>query len=188
MSSGLYSHIWGPMNPDIIFYLPTPPELPAHWQATHPDAITQLVTLNGNHWRKIVTIMAKICCLEHDINANKGINWKQIRDQLFNEHHDPQTGKHINTPSRLHCQLRIVNPNIEHHDEVVFLPKFWHILCGKEAQQRMGISDPRQYTSLDEKQKIQHQHTVLLTPYLDYRQYANALIELTRQHITLSKV
>ncbi|MBB1440171.1 hypothetical protein H5202_16105 [Shewanella sp. SG41-4] len=176
------------MNPDIIFYLPTPPELPAHWQATHPDAITQLVTLNGNHWRKIVTIMAKICCLEHDINASKGIYWKKIRDNLFNEPHDHLTDKHISTPSRLHCQLRIVKPNIDHRDEVAFSPESWHMLCGKEAQQRMGFTDLRQYTSLDEKQKIQQQQTVLLTPYLDYRQYANALIELTRQHIALSKV
>ena len=188
MSSDLFSHIWGPMNPDIIFYLPTPPEIPLHWQASHPDAITQLVALNGNHWRKIVTIMAKICCLEHDINANKGIDWKQIRDQLFNESHDQQIDKHINTPSRLHCQSRIVNSKVEHHGEIVFPSESWHILCGKEAQQRMGITDLRRYVSLDEKQKIQHQHTVLLTPYLDYRQYANVLIELTRQHIALSKV
>ncbi|WP_240778457.1 DUF6942 family protein [Shewanella polaris] len=188
MSSDLFSHIWGPMNPDIIFYLPTPPELSTHWQASHPDAITQLVTLNGNHWRKIVTIMAKVCCLDHDMNANKGIGWKQIRDQLFNEPHDQQTDKHINIPSRLHCQLRIVNSNVYHHNEVVFTPESWHILCGKEVQQLMGITEPQQYTSLDEKQKIRHQHTVLLTPYLDYRQYANTLIELTRQHIASSKV
>ncbi|WP_350433059.1 hypothetical protein ABIS04_07485 [Shewanella sp. H8] len=187
MSSDLFSHVWGPMNPEIIFYLPTPPELPTHWQAYHPDSITQLITLNGNHWRKIVTIMAKICCLEHDMNANKGISWKQIRDQLFNEPYDQKTDKPINTPSHLHCQLCIVKPNVNQSEEVVFRPESWHILCGKEVQQRMGITEPRLYTSLDAKQKIRHQHTVLLTPYLDYRQYSNALIELTRQHIATEK-
>ncbi|WP_233768548.1 MULTISPECIES: DUF6942 family protein [Shewanella] len=193
MSSALFSHIWGPMNPDIIFYLPTPPALPEHWQATHVDAVTQLVALNGNHWRKIVTIMAKICCLEHDINANKGACWKLIRDNLFSEsaeRHQPKTDKNINSDiktSRLRCQLRIVKADVHYSDDLKLPSVCWHIICGKEAQLRMGITDPRQYSSLDDQQKIQRQPPVLMTPYLDYRQYSNALIELTRQHIAATK-
>lgn len=183
MTSDLFSHIWGPNNPDIIFYLPSAPELPAHWQAADSDAITRLIALNGNHWRKIVTIMAKICCVEHDINMNKGACWKLIRDNLFSECHPSQQGiERTNMPTRLHCQLRIVKPTINHND-IALSNACWHILCGKEVQQRMGMADPQLYKSLDKEQKIRYQQTVLLTPYLDYRQYSNALIEQTRQHI-----
>ena len=184
MSSDCFSHVWGPMNPDIIFYLPTPPALPAHWCAYDANAITQLVDLNGNHWRKIVTIMAKICCLEPDINIEKGIHWKLIRDQLFSQPNDTQTkDKHRDPARRLRCQLRIVNPNIDENKNQAFSSQCWHILCGKEVQHRMGILDASQYIALDQQQKILHQQTVLLTPYLDYRQYSNALIELTRQQM-----
>ena len=183
MTSDLFSHIWGANKPDIIFYLPSAPELPAHWQAADSDAITQLIALNGNHWRKIVTIMSKICCVEHDINMNKGACWKLIRDNLLSERYLPQGGnEHTNTPARLRCQLRIVKPNT-HHNDIPLSNAYWHILCGKEVQQRLGMTEQQQYTSLDKEQKIRYQQTVLLTPYLDYRQYSNALIEQTRQHI-----
>jgi hypothetical protein len=193
MSSDLFSHIWGPTYPDIIFYLPTPPVLPTQWQASQMDAITQLIDVNGNHWRKIVTIMAKICCLEHDINIHKGAYWKRIRDNLFSEPDQlqqqllyQQVSTRINVP-RLRCQLRIVNPSVNHMIDLALATSSWHIVCGKEVQLRLGIRDPGQYSPLDEQQTIPRQHKVLLTPYLDYRQYSNKLIELTRQHIAREK-
>jgi hypothetical protein len=116
-----------------------------------------------------------------------------IRDNLFSEsaeRHQPKTDKNINsdikTP-RLRCQLRIVKADVHYSDDLKLPSVCWHIICGKEAQLRMGITDPRQYSSLDDQQKIQRQPPVLMTPYLDYRQYSNALIELTRQHIAATK-
>jgi len=193
MSADLFSHIWGPAHPDIIFYLPTPPVLPAQWHAAQMDAITQLVELNGNHWRKIVTIMAKICCLQHDINIHKGACWKLIRDNLFSEADELQqelSHKQVRScinVARLRCQLRIVNPHSNHTLASALTTSSWHLVCGKETQLRMGITANPSYEPLDPQQKIKRQHTVLLTPYLDYRQYSNKLIELTRQHITAKK-
>ncbi|MGX9462133.1 DUF6942 family protein [Shewanella sp. A14] len=195
MSSNLYSHIWGAINPDIIFYLPTAPNLPEHWQATDIDAIAQLVALNGNHWRKIVTIMAKLCCIEHDINAYKGKYWKLIRDNLLSEANELQqsvTHKHVETKikiTRLRCQLRIVKPHVVTPTDFTLSTKTrcWHLVCGNETQSRLNITRSQQYNALDEKQKIQYQHMTMLTPYLDYRQFSNTLIELTRQHIAATK-
>lgn len=50
----------GPHGAANCFYLPTAPMLPHAWQYNGPDAIAQLIELNGNHWRKILVIMAKI--------------------------------------------------------------------------------------------------------------------------------
>ncbi|WP_428619309.1 DUF6942 family protein [Shewanella sp.] len=43
------------------FYLPNPPALPPDWQCEQPGSLDSLIALNGNHWRKILVIMAKIC-------------------------------------------------------------------------------------------------------------------------------
>ncbi|QYJ84944.1 hypothetical protein K0I73_11855 [Shewanella mesophila] len=50
----------------IGFYLPNPPNLPADWDGASKVNIEELITLNGNHWRKIFVIMAKIVCPNND--------------------------------------------------------------------------------------------------------------------------
>ncbi|MGI2171306.1 DUF6942 family protein [Shewanella sp. MF05960] len=206
MQSNQATMMLGPQIADIIFYLPTPPILPADWQATQPDAIAQLIALNGNHWRKIITIMAKICCLQVDITANKGTAWKCIRDNLFHDDKFIQITTQTSSQwlPRLTCQLRIVMPNtvpellllaqsIPEH----FTKDCWHIVCGKETQQRLGLSvtdtesnanteETNLWQAIDEDNKIQRQHTCLLTPYLDYRQYSNVLIEHTRKQLAIN--
>ncbi|MCL1115569.1 hypothetical protein L2703_18565 [Shewanella basaltis] len=173
--------VMGSDTAELIFYLPTPPKLPENWQATHADAISQLIDLNGNHWRKIVTIMAKICCL--DISVNHTTAWKTVREQLFfDAKHAVSTGAYRPSVPRLTCQIQIVTANIA---PVTLSSGQWHIVCGKETQQRLGLNT-HLGKAIDSDHKITHQQTCLLTPYLDYRQYSNALIELTKQ--TLSRV
>lgn len=48
------------------FYLPTPPQLADDWQLDTPDSLDKLVALNGNHWRKILVIMAKLSAPDED--------------------------------------------------------------------------------------------------------------------------
>ncbi|GGB51673.1 hypothetical protein K8B83_10895 [Shewanella inventionis] len=170
----------GPQTADVIFYLPTPPITPTNWQATHPDAVAQLMALNGNHWRKIFTIMAKICSVEPDITLNNGAAWKAIRANLFCD--STQANTLLTQPSlgrRLSCQIQIVEPNTA---PLHLCTQQWHIVCGKETQQRLGI-DTQAGHAVAQTNKIRRQQTCLLTPYLDYRQYSNALIETTRQII-----
>lgn len=164
----------GPSKAEVIFYLPTPPLLPPHWYHNHPNAITDIIALNGNHWRKIVTIMAKICCRHSDLSANNGAAWKPIRQSLL------QDVSSQSLAHRLSCQIQIIPSQLSHATEPLFNPKCWHIVCGKETQQRLGLHTIEHTQTVDVNNKIQRQQTCLLTPYLDYRQYANALIETTR--------
>ncbi|TVP09079.1 DUF6942 family protein [Shewanella sp. KCT] len=63
------------------FYLPTPPLLPADWQLAQPadlnktdieitslniGSLESLIALNGNNWRKILVIMAKLSAPDDD--------------------------------------------------------------------------------------------------------------------------
>ncbi|QYJ83810.1 hypothetical protein K0H80_07430 [Shewanella aegiceratis] len=63
------------------YYLPTPPLLPADWQHAQPadlnkadseitslniGSLESLIALNGNNWRKILVIMAKLSAPDDD--------------------------------------------------------------------------------------------------------------------------
>ncbi|WP_244952169.1 DUF6942 family protein [Shewanella insulae] len=72
-----------PLGPDgamRCFYLPTPPKLAADWQLSQPDSLDSLIALNGNHWRKILVIMAKLSAPDDD--------WRGYMSKLLK--HDEQ--------------------------------------------------------------------------------------------------
>ena len=61
---------------EYVFLLPNKPDLPCEVNALFlekPD-VPLLIELNGNHWRKIFTIMAKLTSPSYD-------SWKVFRDQ-----------------------------------------------------------------------------------------------------------
>tara|TARA_R110001606_G_scaffold387531_1_gene552255 strand:- start:938 stop:1408 length:471 start_codon:yes stop_codon:yes gene_type:complete len=66
---------------DYVFLLPNRPVLPNSVDASflkRPD-VPLLIELNGNHWRKIFTIMAKLTAPSYD-------SWKVFRDkELLNK-------------------------------------------------------------------------------------------------------
>lgn len=170
----------GPATSTYAFYLPNPPLFPEDWHWSQDNAIAELIALNGNHWRKIFTIMAKICAPSED--------WRDYRDnQLLKQQ-----------------QMLLIGANaLSPHANI-------HIVCGQAAATALGIAadshiathslqtNSLQTTELqlmqDSEAKLQditamqqaqstHSSCVLLTPYLDYRQYSNALIALTRCHL-----
>ena len=201
MKQSLYNHQFGRHDADVIFYLPNPPILPLSWQSSQHDAIEQLIALNGNHWRKIVTIMAKLCSLTDNVTQTKNQYWKHIRQDLFGDKND----------KRLTCQLNIVAADAQYAQPIDLDvinakqkgndTKSWHILCGMQVQQQLGFNQhiieslPSFAQYIDNKtsaesikqitylNKIKHLNKVLLTPYLDYRQFPNALISHTRDVI-----
>ncbi|MFB2647533.1 DUF6942 family protein [Shewanella mangrovisoli] len=165
----------GPAAATYAFYLPNPPLLPDDWHWEQDNAIAELIALNGNHWRKIFTIMAKICAPSED--------WRDYRDNLLLKQQ----------------QMLLIGANaLSPHANI-------HIVCGQAAATALGIAadshiatDALQTTEQqlmqDSQAKLQdvtammqsqsgHSSCVLLTPYLDYRQYSNALIALTRNHL-----
>lgn len=156
--------IIGHPHSQFAFYLPTAPLIPDGWHYRQQDAIASLIALNGNHWRKIFTIMAKICVDEGD--------WRTYRDTLLLKQRE----------------MLIIG-------SAALIPSASvHLISGKVAAGRLGIDIDNPQSPI---QNIEPQgklidcsmaiHTqvklCLLTPYLDYRQYPNALIELSRQHI-----
>ncbi|MFB2662026.1 DUF6942 family protein [Shewanella mangrovisoli] len=178
----------GPAAATYAFYLPNPPLMPDDWHWEQDNAIAELIALNGNHWRKIFTIMAKICAPSED--------WRDYRDNLLLKQQ----------------QMLLIGANaLSPHANI-------HIICGQAAATALGIAadshiatapqqrDNQQTTDLQTAQQIALQlmqdsrgklqdvtammqsqsplsSCVLLTPYLDYRQYSNALIDLTRNHL-----
>lgn len=163
---------------EVAFYLPHSPVLPANWQAQQSDAIGELIALNGNHWRKIFTIMAKLCSRQPP--SSKA--WQTLREQLF----VPSSPEALSR--RLHLGANTLDPEAR-----------WHIICGQQAQQQLGIIDTENSKALDEQGKLRtqlnltgltdtlaleheqdplgHEQHLLFTPYLDYRQFPNRLIE-----------
>lgn len=61
------------------FLLPNAPQLPEGIDHYSQVPVSQLIELNGNHWRKILTIIAKLV-------ADPDQDWRIVRDlQLWNK-------------------------------------------------------------------------------------------------------
>ncbi|MEC4728293.1 hypothetical protein HWQ46_22415 [Shewanella sp. D64] len=146
----------GSANPKYCFYLPNEPVLPNGWHFSQQDAVAKLIELNGNHWRKILTIMAKICA--------PNSNWKHYRD----------------------TQLLKQNERIMIGENQVFIggthKRVWHFLVGAVVSEQLSNKmDPPSFAIIDDKKKLSfNNQSTLITPYLDYRQYPNQLIAETR--------
>ncbi len=67
----------GSPTPALILYLPHPPQLT---DAGRPVDIGAIIARNGNHWRKILTILAKLSAPDDD--------WRRYRDNDLLQHHE----------------------------------------------------------------------------------------------------
>lgn len=134
--------------PRLALYLPHRPNALA--QLVDAPSASALVTANSNHWRKIVTLLAKLASPVAD-------DWRKFRDQeLFQ------------------------------HTALCFAPQLsgtaaWHWIGGKDNLQRF---DNLRYNARplpnSPEVLIDPAHQLLLTPYPDYRQLSNALVEQIR--------
>ncbi|MDB2385987.1 hypothetical protein N9W21_01415 [Shewanella sp.] len=144
----------GVQNAHSCFYLPTSPQYPDHWHYQNDMAVTQLIELNGNHWRKILTIMAKIMV--------NGEDWRHYRDiDLLKKHEQIVIGA-----SLLSTTAQV------------------HFICGQQSAQQLPIDlkhfMPLDQTSTLFKHCA---HAIYLCPYLDYRQFSNLKINTLRQSL-----
>lgn len=133
-----------------LLYLPTPPVVDAN-NLLNYDTLCQL---NGNHWRKILIILAKLQSPDTD--------WRTYRDHQL----------------------------LQQHEAIIFsnqlLPgKQLHIVAGKANWSRLGLN-PEQFSPLEESSRLLRQGNIILTPYPDYRQFPNHLIEQLRPSIHAS--
>lgn len=132
-------------QPSCILYLPNAPQ----WEADTILNIPDLIAANGNHWRKIMTIFAKL--------QSPDENWREYRDKdLLRE-----------------AEL------ISFENKLINSPAAFHLIAGKATWERMGYNSD-EFEVLDDNQRLYRKGRVFLTPYPDYRQFPNLLIEQLR--------
>ncbi|MEO9656392.1 DUF6942 family protein [Marinomonas sp.] len=142
---------------NYVFLLPNPPLLrdaPDHGWVDCPN-VAHLIEDNGNHWRKIVTIMAKLI-------ATDELDWRRYRDaHLFD-----------------HCALVFSLDQlkqIENEEYTLFV-------VGNLFRAEIPVSKNAQ--KLGEKQiAYVNQDRTIWCPYLDYRQFPNALVAAIRSKL-----
>lgn len=96
--------------PSICLYLPNPPTLWAECEPTAPD-LTRLIDINGNHWRKILTIFAKICAPDDQ--------WRTYREHDLLQQYE----------------------RIEFNADTLVSGCRWHLVAGKVSWQQLGFDE-----------------------------------------------
>lgn len=83
-------HYLGHPDAGVILYLPRPPQLPSTL------SVPALIDLNGNHWRKILTILAKLCAPGDDWRAYRDRGLLQRREAIcFEPRLRPRPARHL---------------------------------------------------------------------------------------------
>ncbi|MCJ8337255.1 MAG: hypothetical protein MJK10_02190 [Pseudomonadales bacterium] len=141
----------GAKTPKIVLYLDNRP----HLERAGDVQVPQLIATNGNHWRKILTIYAKLC---------SGDNWREYRDSEL-----------LNTEQQIcFSDQRVDTAGI-------------HIFSGKSCWQRFGVTaDALSKMQQSNCGRVYFQYSTqwglcLYTPYFDYRQFPNILIEQVKE-------
>ncbi|WP_418903736.1 DUF6942 family protein [Marinomonas ostreistagni] len=139
----------------MIFLLPNTPILPEHMDHYSNCSPKLLIDMNGNHWRKILTIIAKLL-------TAPGEDWRIVRDQYiwerarlcFSADELPLKGEY----SVIVGKTFLEELPIPHDAD--------QIVCGKHAVYISG--------------------SCIWSPYLDYRQFPNMLIEALKTRLKVS--
>lgn len=136
----------------MVFLLPNAPELPKGITNYSDCCYEELVNLNGNHWRKILTIIAKLC-------ANEDEDWRIVRDQSI-------------------WQRAVLFFNAEQ----LPLENEWQVIVGKSFYKDLPIPVRARLVASGQHQAF-IENKRIWTPYLDYRQFPNALIDALKYEI-----
>jgi hypothetical protein len=114
--------------------------------------VPDLIQANGNHWRKIFSLYAKVLCQREP--------WQFYRDhQLLHEH-----------------AVIFDSVLLESTAHFIWVP-------GQDNAIRLGLNPLEGDVILAEPEwsdKVRWKNGVLMTPYLDYRQFPNRLVDALR--------
>ncbi|AOS95987.1 hypothetical protein AUP74_00517 [Microbulbifer aggregans] len=138
----------GAANPRLVLYLPHRPNNLA--DLVEAPSSQALIAANSNHWRKIVTLLAKVASPVAD-------DWRTFRDEsLFQQ-------------TALYFAPGLTNT------------ADWHWIGGKDNLQRFGNLDDGAHPLVDcPSVCIDPDKKLLLTPYPDYRQLSNDVVNHIR--------
>lgn len=148
---GSFKDCLGSKTAAIVLYTANRPLYPPAMNCTGVLSVPALIAHNGNHWRKILTIFAKLTSPDED--------WKTYRD---------------------HCLL-------QEREEICFTDSLresaaFHLIAGKASWEQLGM-DMTEFQALDAEQRLWVKGNVMCTPYFDYRQFPNALVDIARARI-----
>ena len=155
----------GVEQPKLVLYIQNRPPLEYFtdlnsYRSANKNEICDIIDQCGNHWRKIFSIFAKLAfaTTHHECNS-----WQEYRDNILLT----QNG----------------------HEAIIFQNKLQvfpceahHLICGKTFFDEFNF-DENEFHNLDENEKVKHREKILQTPYFDYRQFNNALVEKVVNHI-----
>lgn len=127
----------------LTFLLPNRPDLPTGVSNYDVVSVAEIVELNGNHWRKILTIIAKLVTVD-------GEDWRIVRDQ------------------DLWRRVSLVFDPDESVDG-------WLFIVGKQFYSDFPI--PSEAETIGERHVAYIYQQRIWCPYLDYRQFPNALVD-----------
>ena len=143
----------------IILYLPTKPPL-EHYKNKRglknlkPLEVSSIISETGNHWRKIFSIYAKIGL---HFNAKEVKTWQEYRDTVLLTKDGMEQ---ISFSSKL---------DLADDNKI-------HLISGKNTAEKFDL-DLKKFKKLDDEGRILFYKNIYLTPYFDYRQFPNALID-----------
>ncbi|SIS43426.1 DUF6942 family protein [Neptunomonas antarctica] len=157
----------GAVTADIILYTENRPMLPADILYGERLMIPDLIALNGNHWRKIFTIFAKLVSPSDD--------WRGYRDGFL-----LQEKEAIYFGDALHEMLH--ETRNETGDVIGNTTVKIHLISGKSTWDRLGVN-LEEFQPLDPQQRLWVKDNMICMPYLDYRQFPNSLIEIARNYL-----
>ena len=146
----------------VIFILPTPPK--GQYRLNKDSelsevAVENIISQDGNHWRKILTIMAKLSCNTDD--------WRNYRDNELLTQHE----------------------RIEFKTPMQFNADKTYFLCGQAMQQNVTEQTSLHgWQALNKKGSLLVKANLILCPYLDYRQFPNTDIEAVRLYRHSAKI
>ena len=116
--------------------------------------VVEIITECGNHWRKIFSILAKLSFALSEHNCK---TWQDYRDQVLLS----EEGNEI---------IVFGHQLIEASEESI------HLISGQKHFAEFNL-DLEPFQPLDLEAKVLSNGKILQTPYFDYRQFNNALID-----------
>ncbi|PCK08100.1 MAG: hypothetical protein COA42_10990 [Alteromonadaceae bacterium] len=163
---------------DIAIYLANRPPIDHYpilnqLQALAPGELSHIVTHTSNHWRKVFNVYSKFLWAlreEAVFQSESQSSWQCYRDRRLLQH-DCREALLFSPPSFSSTVLStFASPAPS-----VSSPKVVHIVAGKTYAQTLDL--PSDLRWLDGSFAIAESVSLIVCPYLDYRQLSNARIE-----------
>ena len=145
---------------ELILYLPNKPDLDEYKSKQKLKnlkiaQVAEIINYTGNHWRKIFSIFSKISCALDD--EFKDLTWQEYRDQILLTRKKNETISFSNS-------LQTNSKNAI------------HIITGKYHYEKFDLPFD-EFKKVDREGRVLNYKNIYLTPYFDYRQFPNDLVE-----------